>query len=237
MSFVSLSIYNSHLEDEYQRNLKLVSNSILNNTCTTEDSQNMCTLCTLNKEFSAINIRRYHKDTEIPYKKFSKVFKVDSETFIQLSISDSYINTQLSDMKQILFYVFLIVSLFFTLIIYFLNKKLFTPLKSLVNFCHTMAIHEDIVPCHSNSYEIQELHKAILFLLDKNKALYEQKAHVFKEIAHEIKAPIAIIQARLSLLMDSTISEHTFNSYIEDTNNDIEDIKKLIYEHTFLHNS
>jgi signal transduction histidine kinase len=57
---------------------------------------------------------------------------------------------------------------------------------------------------------------------------------MFKEIAHELKSPIAIMQARLSLLMEDNLEKDTLPKYIDETNEDIEDIKRLIYELLFL---
>jgi K+-sensing histidine kinase KdpD len=56
---------------------------------------------------------------------------------------------------------------------------------------------------------------------------------MFKEIAHEMKSPIAIMQARISLLTYDHSSSNV-EKYINDTNEDIESLKSIIYELLFL---
>lgn len=241
MAFASLTIYENHLKDEYQSNLTVVSNTINNMTAEevreksfkvcNNSSKKMCKLCTLDNEFVSVNIRYFKTKENIPKEKYSRLLPLKDGSFVQLSIEEGYIETQLSNMKNILLYVFFGVSLIFTFIMIFLYRKLFYPLKCLVRFCHDMTEEKEIIQCPSNSYEIQELRSAILNLLKRNKSLYEKKSDMFKEIAHELKSPIAIMQARLSLLMNNDLTKE---EYINETNMDIEDIKRLIYELLFL---
>jgi signal transduction histidine kinase len=115
-----------------------------------------------------------------------------------------------------------------------LHKRLFSPLKCLVTCCHELEKGKKTTPqCPSDSYEIQELREAILNLLKKNQSLYEKKHDMFKEITHQLKSPIAIMQARLSTLTEEA-SHESLTDYVKETNMDIESIKELIHELLFL---
>ena len=243
MIVISLTLYKSNLKTQYEDNMRYLTmsfkeiNPIESNQkvfakCKISN-ENSCSLCKLNKQFSAIHIKFYASRNEIP-KNIKNIIKLKNNAYLSLSIDEEYFSMQLKKIRTILIYVFLAISIVFTFIMLYLNRKLFYPLKCLVAFCHNMAEEKNTIECPSNSYEIEELRHAILGLLSQNKILYEKKAHMFKEIAHELKSPIAIMQARLSLLMNNEVSKKSFNSYIDDTNRDIEDIKHLIYEILFL---
>ena len=244
MSLVSLNVYENHLKNEYRDNLRFIAESLEHltsteiknknfNTCNTQ-SQKMCTLCTLNNDFASVNVDYFTRKEDIKHKPYEKILQLKDGSYIQLSMSKKYIESQLNNMRYILFYVFLIISVLFTFIVYFLHKKLFSPLKCLVKCCHDLENGKKTTPqCPSDSYEIQELREAILDLLKKNQSLYEKKHDMFKEITHQLKSPIAIMQARLSSLTEET-SPDALTQYVKETNTDIEDIKELIHELLFL---
>ncbi len=244
MILISLSIYQSNLLKQYEENINFLAMSFQEmnleqqyqqkfSKCKMDDDK-ICSLCKINKQFAAININFYTKQEHIPPELQENVITLKDNSFLTLSIDATYFSQQLEKIRSILLYVFLFLSVIFTFIILYLNKKLFYPLKCLVSFCHAIREGEKTIICPANSYEIQELQDAIVSLLEKNKQLYNKKAHMFKEIAHELKSPIAIMQARLSLLMGEEISNKKFQKYIDETTHDIEDIKKLIYEILFI---
>ena len=244
MVVISLTIYKSNLQDQYKENINFLSTSLQeiepdkNNGKIFEKCQmtenNMCTLCKVNKQFAAINIQYFENKKEIPASLSAHVIQLKDKSYLALSIDKEYFSAQLEKIREILLSVLLIIAVIFTIIMLILNKKIFYPLKCLVSFCHNMTEAKDAIHCPSKSYEIEELRIAILGLLERNKALYENKSNLFKEIAHELKSPIAIMQARLSLLMEDNLSKDTLPTYIDETNADIEDIKRLIYELLFL---
>jgi signal transduction histidine kinase len=240
---ISLSIYEDGLNREYASNLELVSKSINQigqkqlkseflAKCDTLGKQD-CIECALTKNISSLVIRYYKTKEEIPQKDISNVITLNDGSFIALSVSSSYIKMQIDKIRNILLYVFLVISAIFTIIIVFLNKKLFYSLKCLVNLCNDITEQSDSVTYCSCTYEIKDLRDAITNLLCKNQSLYEKKSDMFKEIAHELKSPIAIMQARLSLLSVDNSSSNV-NKYINDTDEDIEAIKDIIYELLFL---
>ena len=244
MVVISLTVYKSNLQKQYEENINFLSTSLQeiepekDNGKIFEKCQmtekNMCTLCKVNKQFAAINIQYFETKKEIPASLSAHVIQLKDKSYLALSIDKKYFSAQLEKIREILLSVLLIIAVIFTIIMLLLNKKIFYPLKCLVSFCHNMTEAKDAIHCPSKSYEIEELRIAILGLLERNKALYENKSNLFKEIAHELKSPIAIMQARLSLLMEDNLSKDTLPTYIDETNADIEDIKRLIYELLFL---
>lgn len=244
MVVISLTVYKSNLQKQYEENINFLSTSLQeiepekDNGKIFEKCQmtekNMCTLCKVNKQFAAINIQYFETKKEIPASLSAHVIQLKDKSYLALSIDKKYFSAQLEKIREILLSVLLIIAVIFTIIMLILNKKIFYPLKCLVSFCHNMTEAKDAIHCPSRSYEIEELRIAILGLLERNKALYENKSNLFKEIAHELKSPIAIMQARLSLLMEDNLSKDTLPTYIDETNADIEDIKRLIYELLFL---
>ncbi len=244
MVVISLTVYKSNLQKQYEENINFLSTSLQeiepekDNGKIFEKCQmtekNMCTLCKVNKQFAAINIQYFETKKEIPASLSAHVIQLKDKSYLALSIDKKYFSAQLEKIREILLSVLLIIAVIFTIIMLLLNKKIFYPLKCLVSFCHNMTEAKDAIHCPSRSYEIEELRIAILGLLERNKALYENKSNLFKEIAHELKSPISIMQARLSLLMEDNLSKDTLPTYIDETNADIEDIKRLIYELLFL---
>ena len=244
MVVISLTVYKSNLQKQYEENINFLSTSLqeiepekdngkIFEKCQMTES-NMCTLCKVNKQFAAINIQYFESKKEIPASLSAHVIQLKDKSYLALTIDKKYFAAQLEKIREILLSVLLIIAVIFTIIMLILNKKIFYPLKCLVSFCHNMTEAKDAIHCPSRSYEIEELRIAILGLLERNKALYENKSNLFKEIAHELKSPIAIMQARLSLLMEDNLSKDTLPTYIDETNADIEDIKRLIYELLFL---
>lgn len=247
MIFISISVHEKSLNEEYTRSLEIVFSTlqkvepeqlkseflsqcddICKNSCDTG-----CTLCDYNDKFSSLNLEYFAPDIKLPHKTISKAITLDDGGSIVLSVSEEYIKEKTSEVRNMLFIVFIVVSIIFTAIAIFLNKKLFYALKCLVDLCNDTVEQSDTVSYCPCSYEIKDLRDAITNLLIKNQSLFEKKSDMFKEIAHELKSPIAIMQARLSLLsIDNSASN--VDKYIQDSDEDIEDVKSIIYELLFL---
>jgi len=94
---------------------------------------------------------------------------------------------------------FISIFLFFMVIAYlFLNKK-FNALHCLIEFASSHANKKGKIPICDGSYEVKNLRDAMLELIDTNDYLCEQKQELFKEAAHELKSPLSVLKARLSL--------------------------------------
>lgn len=115
-------------------------------------------------------------------------------------------------------------------IFYLLIQKMFLPLKCLVDYCHN-ASQSALLPKCNGSYEVNALKEAILELQQNNKLLCKEKQDIFKEAAHEIKAPIAILKARLALYDKSNMPKGEF---VKESTRDISTISNKLRELIFL---
>lgn len=121
--------------------------------------------------------------------------------------------------------------LFIVIFAYFLNR-LFLPLRCLVRFCQDSSSEKESMPLCGGSAEVDNLKRAIIGLLESNQSLCKQKQDIFKEAAHEIKSPIAILKARLALFkQNDNIDKVTF---VEESEDDIKTISNKLRELLFL---
>jgi len=128
--------------------------------------------------------------------------------------------------------VFGTVLLLFILIFnYFLNRLLL-PLRCLVRFCKDTSSDKVSIPVCNGGSEVNDLKEAIIGLLESNQTLCKQKQDIFKEAAHEIKSPIAILKARLALFkQNENIDKATF---VQESEDDIKTISNKLRELLFL---
>ncbi|MGB5965516.1 MAG: hypothetical protein WBG65_08265, partial [Sulfurimonadaceae bacterium] len=108
--------------------------------------------------------------------------------------------------------------LFILIFTYFLNR-LFLPLRCLVRFCKDSSSDNKSIPLCNGSSEVNDLKEAIIGLLESNQTLCKQKQDIFKEAAHEIKSPIAILKARLSLFKQNDEFEKA--TFVKESEDDI----------------
>lgn len=128
----------------------------------------------------------------------------------------------------VLFSVFFIVILSFFL---FLKKK-FNALHCLIDFASSYSKENRELPICDGSYEVKNLRDAMLELVDTNEYLCIQKQELFKEAAHELKSPLAVLKARLSLFeKQNTYSKDIFT---KEANKDILIITSKLKELLFL---
>lgn len=123
--------------------------------------------------------------------------------------------------------VLLLTALAFSYYLY----RLFSPMECLVNFCKNFSHDRTIMPACEGSSEISQLKDAIIELLDANGKLIEQERDIFKEAAHEIKTPLAVLKARLSLFNSG---EYERDVFVKEANKDIDRITAHLKELLFL---
>ncbi len=121
--------------------------------------------------------------------------------------------------------------LFIFIFAYFLNK-LFLPLRCLVRFCKDSTSEKGSMPLCGGSSEVDNLKEAIIGLLESNQTMCKQKQDIFKEAAHEIKSPIAILKARLALFKQNDNIDKTV--FVEESEEDIRTISNKLRELLFL---
>ncbi len=121
--------------------------------------------------------------------------------------------------------------LFILIFTYFLNR-LFLPLRCLVRFCKDSSTEKESMPLCTGSAEVTNLKKAIVGLMESNQTLCKQKQDIFKEAAHEIKSPLAILKARLSLFKQNENFDKA--AFIQESEDDIRTISNKLRELLFL---
>lgn len=161
----------------------------------------------------------------------SIVKKLPNGKTLTVYSSYEYINQEIS---KVLGHLLLVLSgiFFFVIgILYLVLKKLFSPLKCLVDYCHNETSDKTMIEMCAGSYEVNSLKDAIFTLQQRNNILCKDKQKIFKEAAHEIKTPIAILKARLSLFETSDMQK---NEFIIDAKKDISSISNKLRELIFL---
>ncbi|MDQ7042032.1 MAG: hypothetical protein Q9M34_00720 [Sulfurimonas sp.] len=161
----------------------------------------------------------------------SVVKKLPNGKTLTVYSSYEYINQEIS---KVLGHLLLVLSgIFFFIIgvLYIVLQKLFSPLKCLVDYCHNETSDKAMIEKCAGSYEVNALKEAIFTLQQRNNILCKEKQKIFKEAAHEIKTPIAILKARLSLF---ETSDMTKSDFVENAKNDISSISNKLRELIFL---
>jgi len=116
-------------------------------------------------------------------------------------------------------------ALLFSLLFAFYLNRLLGPLRCLVRFCRDGSERHDLIGRCDGTSDINRLRDAIIDLLDAKHSL-------FRETAHEIKSPLAILRARLALYRHS--SDYPKERFIQEGFADIETISGKLREMLFL---
>jgi len=162
----------------------------------------------------------------------SVIRKLPDGRYLEVSSGRDAIKMKMVSFILKLLLVFGTVLLLFILIFnYFLNR-LFLPLRCLVNFCKDTSSDKESIPICSGGSEVNDLKEAIIGLLESNQLLCKQKQDIFKEAAHEIKSPIAILKARLSLFKQN--DEFDKKVFVQESEDDIKTISNKLRELLFL---
>jgi len=152
--------------------------------------------------------------------------------YLQVHSTAARIGQETLHLALRLFAVFGAILLLFVLAFSLYINRLFHPLLCLVRFCRSSGSQEQAVPLCSGSKEVNELKNAIIGLLKANQTLCKEKQNIFKEAAHEIKSPIAVLKARLSLFaQDDTFEKERF---VAESGADIDTISSKLKELIFL---
>jgi signal transduction histidine kinase len=177
-------------------------------------------------DFSIYDVR------PVDVKVCSVIRELPDGRYLEVSSGRDAIQKKMIGFISKLLLVFGTVLLLFVLIFtYFLNR-LFLPLRCLVRFCQDSSSANGSMPLCSGSTEVDNLKEAIIVLLESNQTLCKQKQDIFKEAAHEIKSPIAILKARLALFkQNDNIDKATF---VQESEDDIKTISNKLRELLFL---
>ncbi|KIM11844.1 MAG: hypothetical protein KU37_03035 [Sulfuricurvum sp. PC08-66] len=159
---------------------------------------------------------------------------IEGETVLYIWASDAPI---MRDVSRYMLYITIAFALIATLMVitligYLLH--LFRPMRCLVAFCHDFDPQNGVKPSCEGSLEIAQLQNAIVTLLDENKALCNKERDIFKEAAHELKTPLAILKSRLGLYKERDSYEKA--RFIEEAQEDLDTIVLRLQELLFLKN-
>ena len=163
---------------------------------------------------------------------FNVVRVLPDDRFLVVSSGLDAVNSKTTLFASKLLMVFGTVLLLFILIFVYLLNRLFKPLRCLVRFCQASSSEKGNLPLCSGSTEVIDLKKAIVGLLESNQTLCKQKQDIFKEAAHEIKSPIAILKARLALFKQNR--EFDKATFVRESEDDIRTISNKLRELLFL---
>ena len=184
------------------------------------------------KLFDALKMERL---TQLPLERSDRIssyVQLPQNEYLYLSCSDALLNSKVISFAiktaGMFFLVFiLLVSVF---IIYI--KQQFHSLHCLIDFCKIYPKDRSAYPECDGTYEVMSLRNAIVSLIKTNDNLCDQRQELFKEAAHELKSPIAVLKARLSLFeKDKTMDKSAF---VQKSQEDIAYITSKLKELLFL---
>lgn len=154
--------------------------------------------------------------------------KFSDSLWLRLTVPQSYIDEKRQDLLKTLIVLFFLVLIPLIMIVLLSMSRLFKPLRSLTRLCYDLQEHRPPTKIYKASYEIEELYDAIVSMYNKNQTLHKNNIDLIKEAAHELKAPIAIMQARVTLFeMDDNYNKKRF---VEENYNDIALINNKLKE-------
>jgi len=241
--YLSLYFYKKHFEQEIYREFRLISSAIISTKLyDLKDSNQIKRALSENQKwcFSPYRTLLSYSSIEISEKEpmlkedritYSTLIKED--LYLSISVPQDHMQEDYKELMQTLLIVMFSILLLTSFVMLWRIRSLIQPLRCLTQFCHDIQERSNsITLCRSNSYEITHLFKAITSLLDKNRNLCESKVDLFKEAAHELKAPLTIMQARLNLLEQK--EDYDLEKYTQETYADINLINSKLKELLFL---
>jgi signal transduction histidine kinase len=164
--------------------------------------------------------------------RISTYIQLDDSAYLHLSCSRNLLEKKVSSFilntGGLFVFVFVILVSMFVLYV----KGQFKSLHCLVGLCSSYKDDKEILPVCDGTYEVKSLREAILSLIDQNDYLCDQKQELFKEAAHELKSPIAVLKARLSLYEKD--EEMSKSSFVFKCKEDISHITSKLKELIFL---
>lgn len=178
---------------------------------------------------------KMEKLTQLPVEREDRIsayVRLAQNGYLYLSCSDALLMSEVVSFSiktaGVFFLVFIVlVSVF---IIYI--KGQFHSLHCLIDFCKVYPKDRSAYPQCDGTYEVMSLRNAIAALIRTNDNLCDQRQELFKEAAHELKSPIAVLKARLSLFeKDKTMDKSAF---VKKSQEDIAYITSKLKELLFL---
>lgn len=239
LAFFLLAEYKKSLEDDLLNTMHIIADDVVQHGLYAESPQMIKEIFLSGDHYHEANFVNYMRDLEFHFSDSLDVNiselqvskKLPDGCYLIIVSSSEIIDKKVYNLLVELGIALLMGFAFIVGLLYLLLTKLLHPLKCLVNYCHNASSQSSLEPKCSGSYEVNALKEAILELQQNNKILCKEKQDIFKEAAHEIKTPIAILKARLSLFDKSEMPKETF---VKESFKDIATISNKLRELIFL---
>ena len=170
--------------------------------------------------------------------RYAVMSKLSNGSYLVVSSDTHNIDKNLQHLSLRLYLLFLLAITISTLLFYFFLRKLLLPLEALADACHHIDLSKNnlhLPPICDSSVEIEQLGSAMQTLVDRIAYLRNKEHEMFKEAAHQIKTPLAILKARLDhYSLDEQLSKEKF---LVQANGDIAKLLKYLKELLLVHQS
>lgn len=173
--------------------------------------------------------------TELPQEREGRISaytKLRDDKYLQLSCSHDLLDEEVLSFTLNTLGVFVLVFILFLSVFVLYVKRQFRWLHCLIDFCNSYESDKSSYLKCNGTYESTNLHMAILSLIQSNDNLCIQKQELFKEAAHELKSPIAVLKARLALFEKDDKSDK--KEFVLQSQGDISRIVSKLKELLFL---
>jgi signal transduction histidine kinase len=146
-----------------------------------------------------------------PYRTYRTAVQLHGEEY-ELKISESMVSNKDLVVAIVLIQCILLTLLFTTLVI--INRQLsstiWSPFYKIVDQLKNYRIDKDnfITLPKSSTHEFRDLSHAIDQLIEKNKNTYLSQKEFTENASHEIQTPLAILNSKIDLLMQTELTEY-----------------------------
>ena len=237
---VFLVVNHTHsLKKDLMHKMTIMSQDVVNHNIYMESSDKLKDFFISKSNQNKESFERYIKNIEFRVvnseneasQPLRVVKKLPNGAFFIISSSSKYIDMEVRKLLVRLVFVLITVLGIIIFGLHLLLKKLLFPLTCLVDYCHNAGKGTSLSSQCDGSHEVNSLRKAIMALQGTNNRLCQEKQDIFKEAAHEIKTPIAILKARLSLFKKSDMPKSEF---VKESDGDIATISNKLRELIFI---
>lgn len=182
--------------------------------------------------FDDLKIKKINSIPREKDERVSSFVQLGEDEYLYLSCSNTLLNKEVLSFSLQTAGIFLLVFLLLITAFVVYIKKQFYSLHCLIDFCHVYQKDKDTLPQCNGTYEVMSLRNAIMSLIKTNDNLCDQRQELFKEAAHELKSPIAVLKARLSLFEKDQTMDKT--AFVKKSQEDIAYITSKLKELLFL---
>jgi signal transduction histidine kinase len=186
------------------------------------------------KNDSTYNV--YRKDeytTDGGYDRFQGLvtyFKINEKPYsltVEANVEESYETIIAITAITVLFFIILLVG--FIKLNKSISKKLWSPFYKTLDQIKSFHLTDQrpIEFEHNNVLEFQELNTSISKLVEGNLAAFKRQKEFTENASHELQTPLAIVQAKLDLLLQDVGINTAQSKIIEDTNNALSRVSRI----------